>query len=303
MKLAIIGAGGVGGYLAARLAAAGADVAVVARGAHLAAIRDKGLMLRTPEGESVARLAATDDPASLGPVDAVVAAVKAQDLAALDLAPLIGPDTVLLPLLNGVEAPARLDAAYGAGRALIGVARISATITAPGEVTVHGPFARFELGEADGAASPRVAALRAQFDAAGVEASVPDDPLRALWVKFLMLCPFSGVTAAARCDNAAISAEPLLLALYRRLSEEVLAVGRAQGVALSDADLEGALALRAKLPDAMRASMAHDLAAGKRLEVDWLAGAVSRLGDALGVDTPANDAVWALLKPFAEGAR
>jgi len=302
MKLAIIGAGGVGGYLAARLAAAGADVAVVARGAHLAAIRDKGLMLRTPEGESVARLAATDDPASLGPVDAVVAAVKAQDLAALDLAPLIGPETVLLPLLNGVEATARLDAAYGAGRALIGVARISATITAPGEVTVHGPFARFELGEADGAASPRVAALRAQFDAAGVEASVPDDPLRALWVKFLMLCPFSGVTAAARCDNAAISAEPLLLALYRRLSEEVLAVGRAQGVALSDADLDGALALRAKLPGAMRASMAHDLAAGKRLEVEWLAGAVSRLGDALGVDTPANDAIRALLKPFAEGA-
>ena len=107
MKLAIIGAGGVGGYLAARLAAAGADVSVIARGAHLAAIRDKGLMLRTPEGESVARLAATDDPASLGPVDAVVAAVKAQDLAALDLAPLIGPETVLLPLLNGVEATAR----------------------------------------------------------------------------------------------------------------------------------------------------------------------------------------------------
>ncbi|PKP63230.1 MAG: 2-dehydropantoate 2-reductase, partial [Alphaproteobacteria bacterium HGW-Alphaproteobacteria-8] len=259
--------------------------------------------LRTPQGASVARLSATDDPAMLGPVDAVVVAVKAQDLDALDLGALIGPDTVLLPLLNGVEATARLDAAYGAGRSLIGVARISATITAPGEVTVHGPFARFELGEADGAVSPRTAALRDLFSAAGIETSVPDDPLRALWVKFLMLCPLSGVTAAARCDNAAISSQPLLLALYRRLSEEVLAVGRAQGVALSDADLQGALALREKLPDAMRASMAHDLAAGKRLEVDWLAGAVSRLGDGLGVDTPANDAVWAVLSPFALGAR
>lgn len=303
MRIAIVGAGGVGGYLAARLAASGAAVSVIARGDHLAAIRARGLTLRTPDGAQVARLDATDDPAAVGPVDAVAVAVKAQDLGALDLAPLLGPDTALLPLLNGVEAPARLDAAHGAGRSLIGVARIFATITAPGEVTVHGPFARFEFGEADGARSPRVAALGALFDAAGIEASVPDDPLRALWVKFLMLCPLSGVTAAARCDNAAISAEPLLLALYRRLSEEVMAVARAEGVALSDADLQAALALREKLPGAMRASMAHDLAAGKRLEVEWLAGAVSRLGAAHGVATPANDTIRAVLTPFAEGAR
>jgi 2-dehydropantoate 2-reductase len=304
MRIAIIGAGGVGGYLAGRLIAAGVETALLARGRHLEAMRARGLTLREPEGVSVHRPAAlSDDPAALGKADAVVVAVKGQDLAGLDLAPMVGPQTVVLPLLNGVEAHRRLDAALGAGRSLIGVARISATITAPGEVTRHSGWARFEIGEPDGARTPRLTALAEALTAGGAQVSIPEHPLRALWLKFLMLGPFSGVTALARCDAGTLRATPRLVALYRRLAQETAAVGRAEGAPLTDADVEQMVETLAGLPADMRASMAHDLAAGKPLEVDWLAGAVSRLGAARGLDTPANDAVWAALTPWTGGAR
>jgi 2-dehydropantoate 2-reductase len=301
MRIAIVGAGGVGGWLAGKLAAAGADVAVIARGAHLAGIRAKGLTVRTAEGESTHPLRAEADAAAIGPVDVVIVAVKSQDIDGLDLSPLIGPETMIWPLLNGVEAIERLDAKLGAGRSLVGIARISASIAEPGVVAVHSPWAKVELGEADGTLSARVARLRDAMTAAGVETIVPHEPLRALWLKFLMLGPFAGTTAVARCDAATIRAEPLLTALYRRLVEETCAVGRACGARLDDADVEGAMKALAGLPATMQASMAYDLSVGKPLEVDWLSGAVSRLGDAHGVDTPANDAVWAALKPFAAG--
>jgi 2-dehydropantoate 2-reductase len=303
MRIAIVGAGGVGGHLAGRLIGAGAEVALLARGRHLGAIRDRGLTLREPEGVTVHRPAAVaSDPAALGAADAVVVAVKGQDLGGLDLRPLVGPETVVVPLLNGVEAPDRIDAALGAGRSLVGVARISATITAPGEVTRHSGWARYEVGERDGARTARLSRLTAFLAARGVEVSTPDDPLRALWLKFLMLGPFSGVTALARADAATVRATPRLVALYRRLAEETAAVGRAGGVALADADVAQVVATLDGLPGDMRASLAHDLAAGKPLEVEWLAGAVSRLGAAHGLDTPANDAVWAALTPWAGGA-
>lgn len=304
MRIAIVGAGGVGGYLAGRLIGAGVETALLARGRHLEAMRERGLTLREPEGVSVHRPAAlSDDPAALGRADAVVVAVKGQDLAGLDLGPLVGPQTVVLPLLNGVEAHLRLDAMLGVGRSLVGVARISATITAPGEVTRHSGWARFEIGERDGARSPRLGALAAALTAGGAEVSTPEEPLRALWLKFLMLGPFSGVTALARCDAGTLRGTPRLAALYRRLAQETAAAGRAEGVALTDADVEQMVATLAGLPADMRASMAHDLAAGKPLEVEWLAGAVSRLGAAHGLDTPANDAVWAALTPWTGGAR
>jgi 2-dehydropantoate 2-reductase len=301
MRIAIIGAGGVGGYLAAKLAAAGTDVSVVARGGHLDRIRLRGLTLRTPQGETRTPLTATDRAADIGPVDAVLVAVKGQDLDGLELRPLMRPDTVIWPFLNGVEATERLDAAYGAGRSLIGIARISATIAEPGVVAMHGAFAKFELGEPTGGISPRVAALRDLAAGAGIEVVTPPDPLRALWLKFMMLGPLSGATAAARCDAGTLRAEPRLTALYRALAEETCAVGRAQGVALDEGDVEGSMKALAQMPEGMRASMAHDLAAGKPLEVDWLAGAVVRLGEAHKLKTPANAAVWAVLKPWAKG--
>lgn len=302
MRIAVVGAGAVGGYLAAELAADGVDVAAVARGAHLDAIRDRGLTLRAAEGEVVAPLKAVADPAEIGPVDFVLVAVKAYDLDSVALGPLMGPDTALVPFLNGVEAPERLEARFGAGRAMIGIARISASIVAPGVIGLHAPFARFEIGEPSGAATPRLEALRGCLAHAGVDVTVPDDPKRALWRKFLLLSALSGTTAGARCDIAVVRNQPMLSALYRALAEETAAVGAAAGVAVGPEDVEECMHALQTLPGAMRASMAHDLEAGKRLEVDWLAGAVSRLGDRHGVPTPANDAVWAMLRPFADGA-
>ncbi len=302
MRIAIVGVGGVGGYLAGRLIGAGAEAALLARGRHLEAIRDRGLTLREPEGATLHRpAAASDDPAALGPADAVVVAVKGQDLGALDLRPLLGPETILLPLLNGVEAQDRLDAALGAGRSLVGVARISATITAPGEVTRHSGWARFEIGERDGARTPRLLRLRDALAAAGVETSLPADPMLALWRKFLMLGPFAGVTAGARCDAAAIRAVPALTALYSRLVAETAALGRAGGVALTAADEDAVMANLSTLPGDMRASMAWDLAAGKPLEVEWLTGAVVRLAARHGLPVPASETVAALLAPHAAG--
>jgi 2-dehydropantoate 2-reductase len=247
--------------------------------------------------------AVSGQTAEIGPVDAVIVAVKGQDLAGLNLAPLMRDGTVVLPLLNGVEAHVRLDAMIGAGRSLLGVARISATITGPGEVTRHSAWGRVEMGERDGARTERLLKLRELFGIAGVEASIPEHPLRALWLKFLMLGPFSGVTAVARCDAGTLRETPRLVALYRRLAQETAAVGRAEGAPLTEADVDAAVATLDGLPADMRASLAHDLAAGKPLEVDWLAGAVSRLGAAHGLDTPANDAVWAALTPWTGGAR
>jgi 2-dehydropantoate 2-reductase len=304
MRVAVVGAGGVGGYLAGRLVCAGVDTVVVARGAHLAAIRERGLTLKEPDGAATRRPAlATDDPAAAGPCDAVLVAVKGQDLGGLALAPLLGPETVVAPFLNGVEATERLDAALGAGRSLAGVARISATITAPGEVTRHSGWARFEIGEPDGARTPRLARLAALLEGAGIAVETPADPMRALWSKFLMLGPFSGVTALARCDAATLRAEPLLVGLYRRLAEETAAVATARGVPLGAPDVEGVVATLAGLPPDMRASLCWDVMAGKPLEVEWLAGAVCRLGAAAGIDTPMNDAVRAALAPWAAGAR
>ena len=302
MKFAVVGAGAVGGYLAAELAADGADVVALARGAHLEAIRRSGLTLRAAEGETVAPIRAVADAGSVGVVDFVLVTVKAYDLESADLAPMLGPDTAIVPFLNGVEAPAMLDARYGAGRAMVGVARISASIVAPGVIGLHAPFARFEIGEVSGAVTPRLEALRAALAHAGVDVELPLDPVRSLWRKFLLLAAISGVTAGARCDLATVRSQPMLSALYRTLAEEAAAVGAAAGADVGPDDVAEVMQALQSLPGTLRASMAHDLAAGKRLEVDWLAGAVSRLGDRHGVPTPANDAVWALLRPHAKGA-
>jgi 2-dehydropantoate 2-reductase len=302
MRIAVVGVGGVGGQIAARLIAAGVETVLIARGAHLAALRARGLTLREPESAATHRPAlATDDPAAAGPCDAVVLAVKGQDLAALDLRPLLKPETPVAPFLNGVEAHDRIDAALGAGRSLIGVARISATITAPGEVTRHSGWARFEIGERDGAATPRLDALAGAMAGAGLEVIRPADPVRALWLKFLMLGPFAGASALARADAATIRAEPLLAALYRRLVEETAAVACAEGVALGDAEVAQAVATLGGLPADMRASLCWDLMAGKPLETEWLAGAVCRLADRHGLDAPVNATVRAALAPYARG--
>lgn len=306
MRYAIIGAGGIGGYLAARLVKAGAEVAVLARGAHLAAIRDKGLTLREPEGEATVRPAmASDRGEDLGVADVAIFAVKGQDLAgAIETArPAIGPETLSLPFLNGVDAPAMLADSYGESRALIGVARISAFIAGPGVVRRASPFADFLVGGLDGSQDASgVKAIIEAFRAAGIESPDRRDLRIDLWQKFIFLTALAATTAGARTDIGTVRATPELWALFRRLVEETVAVGRARGIALREDAAEMAIRTGEGLPADMRASLAHDLAEGKRLEVDWLSGAVARLGAESGVEAPAHAAVAALLAPWRDGA-
>lgn len=307
MRIAIIGAGGVGGYLAHKLIDGGHEVAILARGAHLEAIRSGGLVLEGPGGaeRSLHPALATDAADALPPADLVVLAVKGQDLAPLlpRLGPAMGAHAAALPFLNGVEAPDMLAAAFGERRALIGTARISAVIAAPGRVKQVTEHAAFTFGTLDGRQNQApVPALREAFAAAGITAPAHPDLRVELWQKFVSLTAIAAVTAGARCDVATLLATPELRALQRVLLEECVALARAKGVVLPADTVSRAAAFTAGLPGGMRASLAHDLAAGKALELDWLSGAVARLGAEVGVATPAHATVAALLAPYRGGA-
>jgi len=306
MRFAISGTGGIGGYLAARLVKAGNEVAVLARGAHLAAIRDRGLTVRPHQGEEVhvRPAVATDRGTELGVADVAIFAVKGQDLAAAidEARPAVGPATLVLPFLNGVEAHERLAEAFGRERALIGIAHISAFIAEPGVVATAMPLADFLVGGLDGRQdAPRVRAIIETFRAAGINAPDRKDLRLDLWSKLVFLTALAGTTAGARCNMGRVRAVPELWALYRRLAAETHAVGVARGIALAADAVEQTMRHAEKVPEAVRASMAHDLAAGKRLELDWLNGAVVRLGAEAGVPTPAHETVTALLAPWREG--
>lgn len=307
MRIAIIGAGGIGGHLAVRLAEAGNAVSLLARGAHLAAIRERGLTLRTPEGETTARFEAVSDTgADLPPANLVIFATKAHDLdgAMEAAAPLMEGAEMALPILNGVEATERLAARFGAEKALIGIARLSAFIEAPGVVVQATAGHSYTLGEADGSQeTERLRALHALFATAGIATNESADVRVDLWRKFVGLTAFSATTAGARCDAGTVTGTPALAALYRRIAGEVVALAAAEGIALPETMPEDALGFLGTFEPGIRASMAHDLAAGKPIEIDWLSGAVVRLSARHGLSAPANETVTALLAPWREGAR
>lgn len=305
MRFAIIGAGGIGGFLAAKLGAAGAELAILARGAHLEAIRERGLTLRHQGEEITVRpAAASDKGADLGQADVAIFAVKGQDLAdAIDAArPVMGPETLALPFLNGVEAPDLLAQVYGPERALIGVAHISAAIAAPAIVNTAGNFANFLIGDLNGRQDGQgVAKVIAAFREAGIGAPDAGDMRVELWKKLAFLTALSGTTAGARATIGEVRATPEAWAFFRQLAEEVVAVGQAKGVAIDMAAVDHAMGFTAKLPEHIIASLAHDLSVGKPLETDWLNGAVARLGAEAGVATPGHAAVAALLAPWRGG--
>ena len=303
MRIAIVGVGGVGGFLASRLAKAGADLAVLARGEHLAAIQRRGLRLKEPSGETVTPLEAYGGADEIGAADLVVFAVKAQQLAKAidDAGPLMAGEGLALPFQNGVDAPDMLAAAFGKARTLTGVARIFATIGGPGLIDKVSPFATFTIGDIEGRqAVPAVEPIRALFENAGID--VPDcaDVKVELWEKFVLMNAVSGVTAAARCDIGTARAHPETWSLFRALVEETAAVGAARSIELGGV-VDKVMAVAEAIPSDLRASQAHDLEAGKPLEVDWLSGAAARIGAELGVPTPASAAVAALLAPWRDG--
>lgn len=297
-RFAVVGTGGVGGYFGARLASAGFETTFLARGAHLDAIRRDGLRIVEPDGGFTVAAEATDDPARIGPVDFALFAVKLWDTetAAEQCRPLIGPDTAVLSLQNGVDSEPVLARVLGAGHVMGGVAEISAAITAPGTITRFSPFQRIKGGELEPRDDARLRRLAEACEAAGIAWQQPDDIQVAIWTKFTFLVGLSALTALTRRPIGAVRSDPDTRALLRRVVDETVAVGRAKGVSLADDLTDRQMAFIDSLPAEMRASMAMDLEKGQRLELPWLSGAVVRMGRELGVDATANGFVVAALK-------
>lgn len=305
MRIAAMAAGGVGGYFGARLAAAGHDVTFLARGAHLAAIRDKGLTIESTLGDlHIADAQVTDDPSSVGPVDIVLFAVKLWDTEkAGEMArPLVGKDTRVITTQNGIDSVERLSAIFGPEHVVMGVAYIATVIATPGVISQTSQFARLRCGRIDGAADPKLNAFVEAGKQAGIDIALSDDAQVERWRKFVYLVTMSAATASTRLPIGRIVADQEARDFFVRLMREVIAVGKAKGAPLPPTlDQDGLQFLRAA-PAEMRASMAHDLERGNRLELDWLTGKVVALGRELGVPTPANDAVYAILKLHRMGA-
>lgn len=307
MRFAIVGAGGIGGYLAAKLIYAGEDVALLARGSHLAAIQENGLLLKDPDGDITVAPKIGDDIAILGEPDVIVLAVKAHQVAgAIDqIAPAVGPNTRVVPFQNGVDAPDMLASAFGQERAWVGTAGIFANITAPGVITRYGEPRRFSFGTLDGSQSdPVVAECISRFREAGINAPDHADVRIDLWWKFVLFNAMSSLTAATRKRFGELREITETVALARRLIRETLEVAQATGIGLPDSTFEEVLDMFLhKLPEDGRTSTAHDLELGRSLEIDFTCGAVARRGRALGVDVTASETIYAILSPWKEGAR
>jgi 2-dehydropantoate 2-reductase len=312
VKFAVVGAGAVGGYYAARLANAGFDVALVARGAHLEAIRSRGLWIWSPLGDLVVHPRASADPAEIGPVQVVLYAVKTydDDTALPLLAPLVGPDTVVITLQNGVSSAERVGAVVGPERVLAGPTHIATAIKAPGLIEQTGTHRRITFGEvpassksAESAAapSPRVLALADLLVRADIQAEPVADARVALWEKFIYLAPFAAVTGAARQPAGVVWSTPALRATLETAFAETEAVARAEGVAVAREIGDRVRAYMDALPHGARSSLLIDLQAGKRIELDALAGDVVRRGAALGVPTPVMATLAATLTPYRSG--
>jgi len=305
MRIGVMAAGGVGGYFGARLAAAGHDVVFFARGAHLEAIRQHGLKLESMLGDlNLPSVNVTDDPAGVAPFDVVLFAVKLWDseAAAQRLKPLMRPATRVITFQNGVDARERLEPILGAGNVVAGLAQIATVIGAPGVIRHTSKFALLRCGHPDGRADPTLAAFVAEGQKAGIDIDLSKDIEVDLWTKFVFLSSLAGITAATRMPIGKLREDPDTRALFYDLLREVSAVGRAKGVALASDHADKALAFAdATLPPDMKASMAHDLERGNRLELDWLTGKVVELGRALSLPTPASAAVYAVLKPYRMG--
>ena len=304
MRIAIMGTGGVGGYFGGRLAAGGVDVTFIARGAHLAAMRRSGLRVISPNGDiHLTPTRATDDPRTIGPVDYVLLAVKLYDVdgAVAQIAPLVGAETAVVTLQNGVTSVESVLRHVPRANVMGGVARISADIAEPGVVRQTGRFADMVFGELDGTRTPRGEALLAASLKAGIAAELSGAIETDIWRKFAFLASFSGVTSACRLPIGPIRETVSTRALLRAAVAEAADVAAVKGVALGAQFVDQVMAALDNLPAEMKSSMLVDLERSRRLEVAWLSGEVSRLGAALGVPTPVHDALSALLAPHAGG--
>ena len=301
-----MGSGGVGGYFGAKLQKGGADVHFIARGAHLAAMRDNGLTVESAHDPiRLPKVSATDDPRTIGPVDIVLFAVKLWDTesAARSLEPIVGPHTGIISLQNGVQKDDVLRQIFGAGAVMGGAAYMATTIGRPGVIVQTGHMQRLVFGEYDGKRSQRAEALLAAARSGGINAEIADDIRRALWEKYVFLVALSGATTSMRVPLGPIRKNPRTRQFALDLMHEAVAVARAQGVALPEDFVAQRIPFFEGLPDTMTSSMHHDLQRGQRLEVQWLSGGIADMGAKLGVPTPANRAVYDILVLHADGRR
>ncbi|TMK01634.1 MAG: 2-dehydropantoate 2-reductase [Alphaproteobacteria bacterium] len=304
MRLAVMAAGAVGGYYGARMAAAGHDVAFLARGAHGEAIRREGLKLESALGDlHLKNVQVTDDSKRVGQVDVVLFAVKLWDTesAGEQTRPLVGRDTRVITLQNGVDSVERLAPILGDDVTIGGVTYVAANIARPGLIRQTGTAAKIHCGRVDGRRDALLAGYVQQMKSAGIDITLTDHMLFEIWKKFVVLSGTSAITASTRQPLGAVRDDTDMRALFFRLMHETMSVGHAAGVRFPPefpAELER---LVASFPPTMKASMANDLEAGNRLELDWLAGKVVALGRKHGVPTPAQEAVYAILKPYRMG--
>jgi 2-dehydropantoate 2-reductase len=299
MRIAVMAAGAVGGYFGGRLAAAGHDVSFVARGAHLDAIRTNGLKIESPLGNlHLNDVRATSDPKEIGPVDVVLFAVKLWDTeaAAETAKPLVGPQTRVITLQNGVDSVERIAPILGAEQVVGGSAYIASVIAAPGVISHSSQFAKMVCGRIDGEPDAQLAAFTAAAKQAGIDITQTDSIDRERWEKFVFLVGLSGVTGAMRLPLGPILADVDTRNFFKSIMAEVIAVAQLKGVTLDADFLESRMKFADAAPPDMKASLLHDLERGNRIEIDWLAGKVVTLGRQLGVPTPANGAAYVVLK-------
>jgi 2-dehydropantoate 2-reductase len=307
MKIAIFGTGGVGGYFGARLAQAGEEVVFIARGKHLRAIRENGLRLESILGDfSIQPAKASDDPAAFGMVDLVLLGVKAWQVpeAAETMRPLIGAQTTVIPLENGVYAPSQLETVLGREHVLGGMCRISVLVAEPGVIRHVAIPPTIAFGELDVRPSARVESLRKTFARCqGLTVTVPPDINVMMWEKFMFIVSMSGLGAATRQPIGEFRDLPETRRLLLATLEEVAAVARAKGIGLSDDAVKRTLAVIDGLPPATLASMQNDILNGRPSELESQNGAVVRMGYEAGVATPVNEFLYAILLPIEINAR
>ena len=306
MRIAVIGAGGVGGYFGGRLAQAGLDVTFLARGATLQALRERGLRVESVRGDfALERVQATDDASVVGPVDAVLLAVKAWQIpeVARTLAPMLGPDTVVVPLENGIDAPDVLVPIVGREHVAGGLCAIVSYIVEPGHIR-HAAFEPIVMfGELDNSHSGRIERLRAAFEQAGVDAQVPQDIHHSMWTKFLFIAVMSGVGALTRVPIGVWRAVPEIRDLVTTGLREVVALAKARGIDLGDDAVEKTWQRYDALAPASTASLQRDIMDGKPSELDAQLGAIVRLAGHAGVPVPVTSMLYHCLLPQERLAR
>ena len=306
MRIAIFGTGGVGGYFGGRLAQAGEEVTFIARGEHLRAIKTNGLRVDSPSGDFVISPArATGDVRDVGGVDLVILGVKAWQVpeAARTIKTLVGPQTTVVPLQNGVDAVPQLVAELGSGNIIGGLCRIVSFVVAPGHIRHAGFAPSIIIGELDNQHTDRIVQIQETFKHAGLDTTIADDIQVALWTKFLFIASFSGVGAVAAAPAGVLRSDPQRRRQILSAMEEIYALAHARGVRLPPDSVAKVMAAVDDLPEDATSSMQRDIAAGKPSELDSQNGAVVRMAREARVDVPTHTLIYQTLKPLEEKAR